>query len=1466
MEAERHPVFISHATPDDPFVRELRTQLEAHGVRVWVDSRNLRGGQQLDPEVEKAIRGAGHVLAVLSPQTVNSSWVRREIRLGLEVAAQHSDNGYAVTPLMLPGIEPSALEIWFDEEPVGIRVDPERLAESMAAILAALGKQAPPDPEAAPSSKQKPIADLVLELEDPTFRRSRGTRKLSATATLTYQPPVFGAREVKSRRFTLTAPLGPIEADDLRWYLEQYHLWPVGVFQERAARIENSLADWGRALYDAALSHADVQKALRPWLDCEHRRFSIEIDPDPPTGAGNQEQASCREAATALMALPWELLHDGRTFLFHGKKPVRVRRRLPNRHSQPAPQLELPIRILVVSPRPGDVGYFDHRSSALPLVEAVEGLGDLAEVTVLAPPTLQALEDALATGTYHVVHFDGHGVYDKRHGLGCLCFEKADTPDKTDTVTSKTLAGIVREHRIPVVFLDACQGARADLDISGSVAAGMLAEGVTSVVAMTHSILIPTAEKFVAAFYRRLAEGSTVGAAMLAGQRALCDDPYRMDVVGAGRLELQDWFVPVLFQEENDPQLFRGLPSGEAARLQGKQRDLRLGDLPDTPAHSFIGRSRELLHLERRLAPPLHAAPKTLSPTARSAVIRGVGGVGKTTIAAEFARWLVRSGRVRRAAFVTLETMQAPRAVLDTLGRQLLPDYSVAPFGDDLEAARQPIDRALRDDPTILVVDNCESVAERSGFSVQCSGEDSAEIRGESGASKEDSGEPHSLNTEHRTLNTPPSPFPLFETLLREAPATRVVFTSRSSLPAPFTRGLELGNLCRDDAVDLVGKVLKELGLEPKPGDDGRTPEEIDALVIAVHGHPRALVLLAREIAARGVNATTADLAGLMADLERKNPGDRENSLYASVELSLRRLPDDLRKKVDALAPFHGCADFNVYRLMTECSEEDALRVSDKLVAVGLAEQAAGRECVTLDPALAPYLRTQMDDETLTTLTDRWAEAMIQLVGFLYEQLFKDANMSRRLTLLELPNLLALLDWLPSHREPPDVVATAGRIEQLLADLGRPAALARAVAVREAAAEQLGDGNHAAFASAAWSIERLLEANDLRQARDTACELRTRCLAAGEDAYPGADSDIASACALLGRVLKKGGAASAALEPLTEAQRRFEAIPDNDSAARMAAVCLAEQGDCLRDLGRLDDAEAAYDENIRRAEKLEDTRQQAVGKAQLGTLLTHQGRYDEALAAHEEARDIFSRLREPGSVATAWHQIGRVHQQAGRHESAERAYRQSLAIEVPQGNRAGEASTLNQLGTLCAAMDRTEEAVTLHRQAADINARPGAQLGEGGSRSNSEPRSAIECKKPYGHAAEPWKTWNILHDLELATGNPTAATAARAEAIRLFHAYRRDGGENHMQSGLRCRQALSDISENRVAEALRQQKSMPDQPLARALVSILEGNRAPSLADDPALHYSDAVELRLLLESLGVPFPTPANEPEAPPK
>ena len=250
--------------------------------------------------------------------------------------------------------------------------------------------------------------------------------------------------------------------------------------------------------------------------------------------------------------------------------------------------------------------------------------------------------------------------------------------------------------------------------------------------------------------------------------------------------------------------------------------------------------------------------------------------------------------------------------------------------------------------------------------------------------------------------------------------------------------------------------------------------------------------------------------------------------------------------------------------------------------------------------------------------------------------------------------------------------------------LGKPRLLERVGQVRDAAAAALGDAwNHARFEAARTRIEQQLAGGRLREAFEGAQQLLQRARTAGEQAYPDADYDLAMACCLLARVLKTAGGSEQALPLLDEARQRFEAVAKeraNKAAEGMASACFAEQGDCLLDLGRLDEAAAAYEECIRRAEQLGDARDVAVGKGQLGTVRMQQRRYPEALAAYAEARERFTQLDEPGTVAVIWHQTGMVYQEAGQPEAAEDAYRKSLAIKVRLGNVAGQASTLQQLG------------------------------------------------------------------------------------------------------------------------------------------------------------------------------------------
>ncbi len=1276
-----------------------------------------------------------------------------------------------------------------------------------------------------------------------------------------------GAIAERIRRFSFTAPLGPIEAEDLRWYLEEFFRWPVGVFKERADAIAARLPQWGKLLFDEAAKTDSAKETLNAWRnagDGAERRFSVMVDSELPDGANAEDQAAANEAASILLSLPWELLHDGRGFLFRGNNPVRVRRRLPNRNPQKSVTRELPIRILLVSPRPEEKGvaYLDHRVSAKPLVEAVEALGELAKLTILSPATFAALQAELTHAAdsgqpYDVVHFDGHGVYDRKIGLGGLCFEDPRDAVKLEDremrlVYARELAEVMRDHRIPLVFLEACQSAQTEENPSASVAASLLNEGVTSVVAMSHSVLVETAHRFVRAFYGELARGARIGSAMLAGQQALQTDSYRGKIMGAGDLHLQDWFVPVLYQEAQDPRMVTRLPSEQARQLLETQRQLSLGRLPSPPSHTFIGRSRELLKLERLLM-------KQVPAELRYAVVRGVGGQGKTTLAIEAARWLVRTRRFQRAAFVSLEHYTDARGVLDNLGKQLLPkgdNWSVA-YLSDLRQALQPVERALSDHPTIIVLDNLESLFVVS-LTVGMGGHPT-------------------LPPEGGTTNTVNELFALCKSLLQVDERTRLLFTTREPLPEPFNhrhREITLGALSREDAIELVSEVMRQEGLTLKHDNAGNSPQEIIDLVEAVNRHAHALSLMAREISRGGVRATTGDLRRMLAEHQAKHPGDRENSLYASVELSLRRLPAEMREQVRALSVFHGGAHLSVLGSMLEMDDEAVMQLASALIEVGLAEMMDYSH-LRLDPALPNHLLGQMSAAEREQTRSRWAEGMRVLADLLYQQHFKDTQLAAQLTLLELPNLLAMIEWAQGALAPEEVVDMAVRLETLLAQLGRPQALSQATHAREQATLVLSTWSNAQFVSLTRGIERMLEQGRLLEARAAAEQLLERVLAAGEVAYAESAYDIAMAHLILGKAMKKIGDAEAALPTLNEAQQRFQALADagDTNAEHMVTNAITGAADCLRDLGRYDEAAIYYEVGIRRAEKLSDRRTAAVVMVNLGTLRLLQKRHGEALESYRDALGIFELLGEPVSVAMGWHNIGVAHLGAGQFEQAEQAYRQSLAICVQQQNRAAEGASLTELGNLYGQMGRLEEAVTFFRQAADIYVKLQDLSNEGFARSNlartliklerydearRELLRAIECNKPFGHAAQPWMTWEILHNLEQATGNTEAAAEARRQAIASYLAYRRAGGESQSNQAQlfttvfqAIQQGATTVAEQALAEWLNRDIPVLYKTLLAKLQALLRGDRNPALAADPNLTYTAAVELQLMLEGLG---------------
>lgn len=1432
-------VFLSHAPSEKDDIQQLRRALEDRGIASIGDGSK---------DTRAPIHAADAFVLLLSPKSIGSDSVQREVQWALERAM--TEPAYRLV-VLLRGMATGAVPLLFGAaEPVCFPVPDGLWIDAAAkAIRQALGGPTDGLP-AQGASPAPPMAELTLEFFQAKLVTAEGKSRAAGTLRLDYTP-AEGGRGILGTYTEFVSPLGPTDAEDLRWYIEDYFRWPFDVFRDRAKGIEAKLPQWGQLLYDAIVRVQEEPmqafiKARREDGNQIERRITINVD-------DRKSNAEDKDAAALLFGLPWELLHDGNSYLFDGAVKARVRRTLPSDVERPRAKPRERVRVLLVRARPEDesAAFLDPRASAMPLVEALHELGDHVKLDILPDGTFEAMQKALtdaeeAKDPYQVVHFDGHGVYDKVRGLGLLCFENAEDTRtgiekrRADPVEASKIGGLLRDRRVPLFVLEACQTATAEKQSETSVAAELLRQGVVSVVAMRYSVVVPTATEFVHAFYGALVKGKRIGTAMVEAQLALKHAPVRLDFGAKGRLSLEDWMVPVLFQEGDDPQIFVGGVDTRPAAIEDRKKvdAVRRGDLPQLPGHGFVGRAKELLRIERRIR------------CQRRVAILGRGGEGKTALAAEAARWFLLTQQRERVAFVSVERLSDARAVLDAIGRQLVAGYSVATAEAGGSDAVLPVKKALQERKTLLVIDNFESLIALAGKD-PTNGEAVRAI----------------VNLVHELANVG---------------ETWLITTSREPLQTPLDGNeLRVGSLDPRDARELLVSVLRDKGIEP--AHEGKSTEEMEnalaSLIEAVGGHARSLVLLGPNIAGRGIEATRDAIRNEMAELDKLNPEDREKSLLASVRISLGRLDPETRTKIAPLCAFRQAAPVPIMAHVLEIELNEALDLCRKLIALGLAQ--ADRLYLLPDPAMGVALSLEIGTVARASAEQRWQEGMLSLARFLYEEHFRDTQIAAHGTNVALLDLVAALETAAvkarAGTESVEVVMPfVTKLELLISSIRQPRELARVRTIREDLTRFLPTWSHARFIAESKHIDQLLESGNMQVASDAAQRLRDAAERAG-DAYPHAAYDRARASLKLGRVLRMAGDPEPALRMLEEARHGFAALAEvgDSDAQRMAVVSIAEQGDALRDLGQIDDASEKYGQAIYLHEEQGHLRDAAVIRGQLGTLRMYQGRYAEALELWHEHRSCFEALGEPAGIATSWHQIGVIHHEAGQFAPAQHAYLESLRLAVSLGNRTKEASTLAQLAGLLRDQGRLDDAAVMYRKAialyeilgdtakvSSVQYNLGVTLHHLGRLDEAREalKASLAIKMQFGHTAEPWNAWWSLSDVERDASRSDAAAIARAQAMTTYRAYRTIGGEateNWPPIIVSVGKLLLAHGQGTAVTALQKLHSndaQDDPPswiaMLRALDAIVAGNRDPALADDSALTPIVAVELQLLLESL----------------
>jgi len=79
----KREVFLSHSSKDRSFVVRLARTLKQHKIKYWYSATHIAGAKQWHDEIGRALARCEWFLVVLTPDSVRSAWVKRELLFAL---------------------------------------------------------------------------------------------------------------------------------------------------------------------------------------------------------------------------------------------------------------------------------------------------------------------------------------------------------------------------------------------------------------------------------------------------------------------------------------------------------------------------------------------------------------------------------------------------------------------------------------------------------------------------------------------------------------------------------------------------------------------------------------------------------------------------------------------------------------------------------------------------------------------------------------------------------------------------------------------------------------------------------------------------------------------------------------------------------------------------------------------------------------------------------------------------------------------------------------------------------------------------------------------------------------------------------------------------------------------------------------------------------------------------------------
>ncbi|HEY9803656.1 MAG TPA: CHAT domain-containing protein [Leptolyngbyaceae cyanobacterium] len=1195
-------------------------------------------------------------------------------------------------------------------------------------------------------------------------------------------------------RLDFASPLSPEDRKDIRWYLEIYAAsYTTDVDDKRAEGIAKKFRQWGEDLFNAVFKHRSAQRLFNDFQEQNQPGRLLTI----------------RASHPAILSLPWELLCDpDGTYLFHENPRISIRRRLLGAGGGRKPfkvQVKERLRLLFVVSRPSDAGFIDPRGEVMAVLDAIqqEAAGRV-EVEFLRPATLDNLVARLEDSRkppVDIVHFDGHGVFDldgryqeqAKHSdpegftkggnengsnIGYLLFE--DKEGKKDPYSAETLGDMLNRQRVGLIVLSACQsaamGGEDGEDAMGSVAARLTHAGIPTVLAMTHSILVKTAHQLFAKFYQGLVSGAGMGEALDNARRDLYLNQKRGERQrGEQRveLELQDWFLPALYQAAGDtPLLEKNLVNQESGESP------KWGNLRDVQEAGFFGRSRELWEIERWFV-----------QRTRRLTVSGFGGQGKTYLVEEAGRWLHRTGMFKKVCFIDYAAFQGVDAVglaVSTLATVL--DQSLI----DVEAATQ----ALRHQATLLILDNLETLQAEPLRELLTVAKHWSEV-----------GECRVL----LTTRTPDFHHPDYPTE-----------GSRKHI------SLSLQGLGREDALAYFQSLMK---LPPAPRFETPKREVLLELFKLVDFHPLSIGVLAIQLKTR----RPAELGERLKALVAQTPNNRLlASLNLSLErLDAEAMELLLRLGVFQ----GGALEASLLEIteISE-SQWQTLRPALENTGLIQPEYLPGfgSPFLKFHPTLAPALWSRLSPEAQTELLARHQQWYYQLARYLCFEDSKQPHGVRAIAQRELPNLLYAVNgaldagvecsvefvdnvnkFLGNFGLNRDRIRLNQRIAELTGEVGSDTWYLS----RKSSGEQLF--NTGRYQEAAQVFTEILAELGEQPSYNRCVTLGWlgRCLrlqrqtAQAEQTY---HQGLAVAQQLeqsdgvkklMGILQTELADALMDMGDYDEARIAYEAglaIAQEFGNLRGAAVSNGQLGTLAMLQGNLPEAEQRYQEALTTFQQLNEPASKATVWHLLGRVYEEDNQWDAAEDAYRKSAQIEESLENLADAATTWQQLGILNASAGKLVEAEAWYRKALEQYQQLKNQASASLALNNLANL---LQNQPHRLSEARQFAE---------------------EALAIKKTLDPAAaEIWKTYDILADIADKQGDSTQAQEYRRQARQAKAAFAGTKYElrRHGQLITTVLTAVEDAEIREKLEAEMENVAEVWQNLFAAVRRILAGER-----------------------------------------